>query len=231
MPLPPLPRPVAKICASFVFTVRAEKLKLPRLNSTPYARARDGRLMNFRKRKISRYSTRQCFYSTRIDLQISRRAVRLVLINERAKGMQIAHEIYRIATSRWTAGTNRRLFLALVHPFFSALFSSVVVVPLSLHSVPLFFSRARISLSKTYRRGFFSASVIYQSPSFSAAPHLPRYTRIRPKDLGKETRRWWKRKGVAMAEGRDVALPRTTSGSIGSRHRRIPRTSRTLVRY
>lgn len=133
--------------------------------------------MNFRKRKISRYSTRQCFYSMRIDLQISRRAVRLVLINERARGMQIAHEIYRIATSRWTTGTNRRLFLSL--------FSSVVIISLSspsprhppiLHYPSLSFSRARISLSKTYRRGFFSASVIYQSPSFSARTSPARYS-------------------------------------------------------
>jgi len=143
--------------------------------------------MNFRKRKISRYSTRQCFYSMRIDLQISRRAVRLVLINERAKGMQIAHEIYRIATSRWTAGTNR-LFLALVVPFSLPFLFPQRRLSFS-PSVPLFFTHARISLSKTYRRGFFFR-VSHLSKPFVLGPTPPTwYTRIWPKDLGKETRR------------------------------------------
>lgn len=154
--------------------------------------------MNFRKRKTSRYSRRQHLYG--IDL----RTHGPTAFNKRRGAENADCKIGYVPVVR----ENRQLFLtlpllpltALSTPRFASL-SSCLFLFLLVSSVP--FSRARISsLSKTYRRGFFSASVIYQSPPLSR-PNLPltRYTRNPTEDLSKATRRSCK-KGKSEDEGR-----------------------------
>jgi len=134
-------------------------------------RAQRGQINEFSEARGNlslRYS--RCCIRPRIDSRFARRAVRPALINERAKGMQIVRDRDRRYGLDGPRLTNQRR--SSPSSFALVRLPSLSLAPsLSFPFRLRFFSRARISLSKTYRRGFFSASVIYQSPSFSGAPH------------------------------------------------------------
>lgn len=136
--------------------------------------------MNFRKRKIL-----PILVATFIRDQFAKRVVvRLVLINERVRRECRSRDRIHISSG---SRENRRLF----HRFscvLSSLSLFLVLYHLLSPSFRLFFPPMRISLSKTYRRGFFSASVIYQSPSFAATPAHSIHTDP-AEDLAKKTRR------------------------------------------
>lgn len=134
--------------------------------------------MNFRKRKISRaILARQHLCADRFT-----NAARCSTgFNKRARAREGNAGRARYRISLHLGGPRERTggFFSPVpfRPFFSLLPPS------------LFLARGASPWARRIDADFFSASVIYQSPSRSR-PHTPptRYTRIRPEDLGKETK-------------------------------------------
>lgn len=145
--------------------------------------------MNFRKRKISRaILARQHLCADRFT-----NAARCSTgFNKRARkeGMRAGRVRYRI--SLHLGGPRERT---------DGFFSPAPFCPFfSLLPPSLFLARGASPWARRIDADFFSASVIYQSPSRSR-PHTPptRYTQIRPEDLGKETKVEKKRNGAEIS--------------------------------